>query len=937
MFDIFFSYRHADAIEARAVVQALRDAELNVWFDESEMEAFASIQRGIEQGLDRAKLLMAWYSARYPQSPACQWELTRAFTAAQREGDARRRVLLVNPEPGNEHIHPIELRDALYAYVRRDASSLRKLVDDVVTHLGKLTGTFDTIAQGAEPAWYGPVQGTGSNRFFGRLPEIWAIHSALWRAQAPIISNGEARPLARLVGVGGSGKSLTAETYGRRFGAAYPSGIFWLRAMGHDTAHAVTAEQREALRDSQLLDFALAHGVPATALNAAEVRAALARKLQAAGPYLWVVDDLPSGFSWQQAQSWFAPSANGHTLITTRSDAFDWAGDVVAIEALDAAAAYSLLTHARQPEYEAEREAARQLVNDLDGHPLALELAAVVARARGYPAFRQELATPTRDALDFAAELMQARGQALPHRDKANLNLSQTLLLSVDALPEAARDVLRVAAQLAPAPISNELLARTLADADGLEPNMARDRADLAMSAVAAQSLGRESVPGCVLVHTLVSRTMRFRDTDEARRAALHVCVAPALDALLGNDVMDVRLHAKLRDLIAHARAALAPALAAPASAPLAQAKLLDALYLYDAYHGNYPAALRSADALIEYSRAHAGPEHRATLGFLLYRGRMQRLSGDLNGALATNEQMFEIARRTLGERDPYTLTALSDKALVLANLGQTAPARALQESVLTLRTQALGEAHEDTLTAMNNLAATLATAGDFRSARPLQERVVALRRTVLGPQHAETLAAMDNLTVTLRALGDASGARGLEQAWDASPGQAPDEEHPDNLTVLHNRAAALHGEGKIAESRELMERVLWLRRSQLGDTHPDTLTTMNNLGSILIAHRDFNAAKTLLQQSLELNRATLGAEHPQTWQAAFRLFTASVNGGSGWDEVKPLILRDLAPLMAQAPAPLSEELQEIRVKALALQNAEHTPAPRKPWWKRLF
>ena len=37
-------------------------------------------------------------------------------------------------------------------------------------------------------------------------------------------------------GLGGVGKSLLAEEYALHFGAAYPGGVFWLRAYGNDDA-----------------------------------------------------------------------------------------------------------------------------------------------------------------------------------------------------------------------------------------------------------------------------------------------------------------------------------------------------------------------------------------------------------------------------------------------------------------------------------------------------------------------------------------------------------------------------------------------------------------------------------------------------------------------------------------------------------------------------
>lgn len=938
MFDVFVSYRHADADDVRPVVQALREAGLRVWLDESNIEDFASIQRGIEDGLGKAKALLAWYSTRYPESLACQWELTRAFTAAQREGEPRRRVLLINPEPANGHIHPIELRDALYRCAPHDAAALQAATKAIAGHTAKLTGTFDDVQERAKPTWYGAAAGDGSNRFFGRLQELWAIHSGLWSAEVPVITNDEARPLVRLVGIGGSGKSLTAEVYGIRFGAAYPGGIFWLRAFGHDTEHPMTNEERSALRDGQLVDFAQAQGVQTSDLSAAQVRAALGGKLGDGAPYLWVVDDLPSTLSWRDAQPWLAPNANGRTLVTTRSEAFDWAGSQVRIDDLDEASALKLLTHARQPETDPERQAARQLAGDLGYHALALELAAVAVRARGFAEFRESLAAPSRDAMDFAASLMQARGQSLPHREKTNLYLSQTLLQSVDALPETAKDFLRLAAQLAPVRIAGALVARVLANADGLDDAAARDAADLAMAAVAAQSLAREPEPGSLLVHTLVSRTMRFRDGDGSRRALLRRSALPGLEAMLGDDIFDVRLHAKLSDPVAHARVALAATISNGAQAEVAEAQLLDALYMYESYHGNFQNARRIADCLIEFSRAQLGPEHAHTLLFMTRLGRMQGVMGDLPGALATHEKVLEISRRTVGESDPQTLTATSDIALTLFKQGKLSPARSLQERVLELRTRVLGEEHPDTLTAMNNLGTTLATQGDFEHARPLQERALELRRKVLGPQHAETLAASGNLAVTLRALGNAAGARKIEEDLVESRGSSVDEDHPENLTAMNNLAATLAAQGDLPKARELMDRVLMLRSRRLGETHPDTLATMNNAAAIMIQQGDHAAALALLERSLALCRQALGPDHPHTLQAAFHLVIALVRAGDASGRVREIVARDLAPLLDQDPANLPVELREIRVRLLPIiASATGKQQPARSWWKRMF
>jgi len=96
------------------ILESLQARGLKVWIDRNEIRDFAGITRSIVNGLARYRVLMAYYSLNYAHSRACQWELTAGFLAAQREGDPRQRVLIINPEEMPEHIHPVELRDELF-------------------------------------------------------------------------------------------------------------------------------------------------------------------------------------------------------------------------------------------------------------------------------------------------------------------------------------------------------------------------------------------------------------------------------------------------------------------------------------------------------------------------------------------------------------------------------------------------------------------------------------------------------------------------------------------------------------------------------------------------------------------------------------------------------------------------------------------------------
>ena len=141
--------------------------------------------------------------------------------------------------------------------------------------------------------------------------------------------------------MGGVGKSLLAIEYARRFGAAYPGGIFWLRAAGADPDTTIAPEARELERRRQIEDIALHHGIDIKDLDFRLVRHLLAQRLADRGaPYLWIVDDLPGGLAVDpEFHAWCAPGAGGRTLITTRSRDYDGIGATVPVDILDPAPA----------------------------------------------------------------------------------------------------------------------------------------------------------------------------------------------------------------------------------------------------------------------------------------------------------------------------------------------------------------------------------------------------------------------------------------------------------------------------------------------------------------------------------------------------------------------------------------------------------------------
>jgi hypothetical protein len=276
MYDVFFSYPHKDSEKVMLILEALQTRGLKVWIDTNEIRDFAGITRSIVDGLARSRVIMAFYSLNYAHSRACQWELTAGFLAARREGDPRLRVLIINPEEMAEHIHPVELRDELFQKAPADPQAINSLVSSIKTHISTIESTIGEIKALTQPQWFGK-KGTGSNRFVGRLPDMWHIHSFLHSAEVPIITGAIASATVQVHGTGGVGKSLLAEEYALRYAAAFPGGVFWLRAFGNDDVKAALGPQeREAERIRQIRDIAEEYGIPVKERSPKEIEAHLA-------------------------------------------------------------------------------------------------------------------------------------------------------------------------------------------------------------------------------------------------------------------------------------------------------------------------------------------------------------------------------------------------------------------------------------------------------------------------------------------------------------------------------------------------------------------------------------------------------------------------------------------------------------------------------------
>ncbi|MFJ6677402.1 TIR domain-containing protein [Actinosynnema sp. NPDC091369] len=513
--DVFLSYTWSDLALAEQVQTVLEGAGITV-FRDVDIGTFDPITLRLADALDRAKLMLAVYSRRYPTRYACQWELTRAFLAGQHAGDPRDRVLVVNPEVDESHIQPLELEDAGYLSVAGGGLDAAQLVARVKVKLAAIDGPIGASRPARRP--HLPERVLRNRRFVGRHREMWRAHSELRAGRARAVRRPVASRVAVVRGFTGTGKTWLAEQYAFLFQDAYPGGVFWA-----DLSGAARAEDAVSLFGTQLKEVAV-HDLrlDVEGVEAARLRPLVARHLIDEGQdVLWIVDDLPPGMTGDVFEELVVGSPRVHVLATSRESIEGWGGPVVEMAGLSELEAQELFDYDWIDLSPADREAVSRLVVRCGGHPL------VLATTSG--------------------SLRNSQGAGNDHvaaaLDRASGTVVDALRLRITELPADVLAVLTTTTVLSAAPFTRDLLVRALTSAFGAETESAVSRAlDVLDDRSLIQRLDRVDRvegPQSWQVHMLVVEAVRHEVPVDVLDACRRTVAGVLLDVLdnAGNEV----------------------------------------------------------------------------------------------------------------------------------------------------------------------------------------------------------------------------------------------------------------------------------------------------------------------------------------------------------------------------------------------------------------
>ena len=377
---LFISYRRSRLAEVKPAVESLRAGGIDCFLDVDDIDPLADFPERIRAGVAESHGLLAWWSDDYAESDHCLAEFKLAWKRARRhDPDVGRRVFVLNPEPRSDHVCAADLNaknflkppqpGAETAWAQTLATRLQQLLPD-----GPL-GSEEPVD--AQPAHFHLPAPT--NEFTGRTAELLRIHAKLHPPQIGPACLGGA---VQIHGLGGVGKTELAAKYANDFAYAYPGGIVWLNLAGYQPINPARCEEAEhawyeAVEAALRGDADLLYDEDGKPLAPARVRRTLTERFSGARSYLWVLDNVPVLLPESEREKilafWRAPSAAGRTLVTTRDSRRAAGFEELPLDVLRPEDGLRLLARYRRPSH-AEESIARQMVNTVGGHSLALTL-----------------------------------------------------------------------------------------------------------------------------------------------------------------------------------------------------------------------------------------------------------------------------------------------------------------------------------------------------------------------------------------------------------------------------------------------------------------------------------------------------------------------------------------------------------------------------------
>ena len=547
-FDVFISYARADNRNGgiNRLIAAIEEdharffpgSRLRVFFDTQAIENGEDWSNRLYTGLKRSRMMIAMLSANYLASPWCrrEWqawceversrgwlsnmlcpvyyvevpdsvrriddfvrqrdELARNLAACSLEGFAGREEIMEEDECLAELFsrQTVDLK----AWYAEGEEALRH--EEIRNRIEGLARTIEQKAALARSAEQDAGNFIRANRnFCGRIHELKHIRHCFARPERGVV------PV--LHGVGGEGKTALAIAYAHAFAYDYPGGRFLVQCEGMRDLKQCFCK----LGEEQGL---LLSGTGA----AAQKRVWEWLQHRPRGRCLVILDtiDDPALLSQTSLVEAVMPTDLVHVLVTTRCDrrAMGAAAMPVSLGNLFLLDALRLLGRFRAYD-ESEKDAARNIIQQLGGHALSLQLAGAFLHENpdvSYADFAEGL-----QSMGMLDVLEQAREAVSGHIDYANIRrmqVEQLVLPTLESCSDTELRALELASLLAPEGVVGPWIQAALSRLfpESMQKKGLRDP----WAAIARKFTGlclwqEQEAEGIFRIHRLVREVLRVR------------------------------------------------------------------------------------------------------------------------------------------------------------------------------------------------------------------------------------------------------------------------------------------------------------------------------------------------------------------------------------------------------------------------------------------
>ncbi|SLM38624.1 Tetratricopeptide-like helical domain [Lasallia pustulata] len=597
-----------------------------------------------------------------------------------------------------------------------------------------------------------------TQNFVGRKEELVEIKEAFQ-------GDGSQRRVVLLHGLGGIGKTQLAVTFVKEHRDAY-SAIFWLNGKNEDTLKQSFAVMAKRLYkehpSSPLLRMA------AEAKDVDQIGVIIRQWLSAKAKHRWMlvfdnIDNpkLPGNEDPQayDVRLYFPEAHQGSILITTRSSRLKIGKFVSVRKLVDIRESIAILT-STSGRVNLDRDTyAIDLVNQLDGLPLALTTAG---------AYLSQVSTSLEDYLRHYRsswlKLQQKSPDLLSYEDRALYTTWNLSFKHIQSQNESAGNLLRLWAYFDNQDVWFQLLAAGSEGSPAWFATIVYDELsfDEAIRLLCDHALieslemsGGYGMHNCVhawAVHVLNAE----RETSMAILAL--ICVGLAVPT---NDVPEYWV--KERRLLPHADKCLESVINTINLGLQNNRNALNAVHKL----GNlYADQGKMAEAEAMYRRALEGyekawgPEHTSTLDTVNNLGNLYANQGKMAEAEAMYRRALEgkekawgpehtstlDTEKAWGPEHTSTLDTVNNLGLLYKDQGKMAEAEAMFRRALEGKEKAWGPEHTSTLDTVNNLGNLYANQGKMAEAEAMYRRALEGKEKAWGPEHTSTLDTVNNL-----------------------------------------------------------------------------------------------------------------------------------------------------------------------------------------------